>query len=319
MTAPRLTRSTRTAFAFPSRSACDAARVRRRAGAATALALACVAVAPRARAENAEAKACAQAYVEGQRLRQADQVVEASQQFLICARSVCPEVLRKDCVPWSASADKAVPTIVIEATDAQGQDLVDVHVTVDGRPFLDRIDGRAAPIDPGVHTLRYTTPGAAPIEQRVVIHEAEKDRHLRVTFATAAATPSASVPASSSAPAASGPPGGESRPTPTLVYVLGGVGVVALGGFTYMAIKFDGKVSDLDKCKPNCSESSVNSASETRTLSFIPLGIGVVSLGAAAYLYFSRPTRTTNEQARRPAFDVVSIPGGALTTLSGTF
>ena len=48
--------------------------------------------------EQTEKQVCAHAYVRGQRLRNSHKLVEANKQFLVCARDICPAVLRKDCV-----------------------------------------------------------------------------------------------------------------------------------------------------------------------------------------------------------------------------
>ena len=196
--------------------------------------------------------------------------------------------------------------MVVEARDAAGRDLVDVRVTLDGQSLVDRIDGRAVAVDAGVHTFKFETKGASPISRRVVIHEAEQNRRLQVTFPTGKKAP---------------PPKklDTGKRTPVAVYVLGGVGLVGLGGFTYMAVKFDNQVSNLDKCKGHCPQSSVDAASRTRTLSFIPLGIGVASLGVAAYLYFSPPDAEGGGREQAGCFDVQPVPGGALTTLRGRF
>ncbi len=284
------------------------ARAFRRGAAAALVALAFVCTGLPARAaDRSEKQICSKAYVQGQRLRNKHHLVEANKQFLVCARDACPAVLRKDCVQWSVEALKAIPTVVVEASDARGRDLVDVHVTLDGQSFVDRIDGRAKAVDPGVHTFTFETAGTSPISRRVVIHEAEQNRHLHVIFPLGKPAPSKPVPASSR--------------TPVAVYVLGGVGLVGLGGFTYMAVKFDHQVGELDKCKGHCAQSSVDAASRTRTLSFIPLGIGVASLGVAAYLYFSNFGNASGdrEQARLPRFDVQPVRGGALTSVRGRF
>jgi hypothetical protein len=281
--------------------------LRRGAGAGLlAFALMCTGLPARA-GDRSEKQLCSQAYVQGQRLRNKHRLVEANKQFLVCARDACPTVLRKDCVQWSVEAAKAIPTVVVEASDARGRDLVDVRVTLDGRSFVERIDGHAMPVDPGVHTFTFETDGTSPISRRMVIHEAEQNRHLHVTFPIGRKAPPEQPHVSSG--------------TPLAVYVLGGVGLVGLGGFTYMAVKFDHQVGELDKCKGHCAQSSVDAASRTRTLSFIPLGIGVASLGVAAYLYFSHQgsAQRDAEQGRLPRLDVEPVHGGAVTSLCGRF
>lgn len=301
-----------------SRSACEG-RARRSARRVEAglLALALISAGFPAWARGSkEKKVCSKAYVEGQRLRNSSQLVEARKQFLVCARDVCPSVLRRDCIRWGADAEQAIPTVVVEASDASGGDLVDVSVTLDDKPFVPRIDGSAQPVDPGVHTFRFETHGAQPIEKRVVIHTADKNRHIHVTFPIGGAkTPASSPPGQRKLAEAKADKG---KPL-TAVYVLGGVGVVSLGVFTYMALKFNSQLNDLDKCKGHCSQSSVDTANRTRTLSYVPLGIGVVALGVAAGLYFSGKSAGHSEKAAATRFDVEPVRGGAVTTFGGRF
>lgn len=301
-----------------SRSACEGSGrpALRRAGAGLIALTLITAGLPAWAAGKSEKKVCAKAYVEGQRLRNSDQLVEARKQFLVCARDVCPAVLRRDCIRWGAEAQQAIPTVVVEATDASGNDLVNVSVTIDGQPFVSRIDGSAQPVDPGVHTFRFEAQGAAPIEKRVVVHAADKNRHIHVTFPIGEKAPAPRAPSSQVKHDTSQP----STHRLTLpVYVLGGVGVVSLGVFTYMALKFDSQLNDLNRCKGHCSQSSVDSASNTRNLSYIPLGIGVVALGFAAGIYFAGHGAAHAEKSAATRFDVEPVRGGAVTTFRGRF
>jgi hypothetical protein len=272
---------------------------------------------------------CLGAYISAQRLRNEDKLVEAREQMLLCARDVCPATLKKDCTTWAGEVEQALPSVVIEARNADGGDVIDVKVTVDGKPFADRIDGKSRSINPGVHTFHYETEGAPAMDEKVAIRAGDKMRKLTVKFANkgkptpgaASATPNASTAPDSSAgpsPTSTADKPGE-RPVPTSVYILGGVGVVGLGVFTYFALKFDSQVSDLDSCKPRCQQSQVDDASTTRTISYVPLGIGVVGVGVATILYLTRPTASAKTEAAGPHFDVKQVTGGGLATFSTTF
>ncbi len=276
-----------------------------------------------------EKQVCLGAYISAQRLRQDDKLVGARDQLLVCGRDVCPAGIKKDCSQWLAEVDQATPTIVVEARTPDGSDLVDVHVTIDGQPFLDRLDGKEKALDPGVHTFRFEMEGAPTVQEKVVVHSGEKVRRLKVTLGSGASkADSGAGPAPTStgegAASSTGTEAGGDRPVPTLVYVFGGLGLVAAGTFTYFALKFDSQVSDLEKCKQaGCSQSQVDDASSTRTLSFIPLGVGVVSLGLATYFYLSRPTVNAEPaapaSARGPHFDFRQINGGGMATFGAQF
>jgi hypothetical protein len=92
------------------------------------------------------------------------------------------------------------------------------------------LDGRAKPIDPGQHTLRFETAGAAPIEQTLQIHEGEKNRTITASFAAASPAPAAVGPAAVAPPAAAAPSADTSRDHKPSVagFVVGGIGVAGL-------------------------------------------------------------------------------------------
>jgi len=277
-----------------------------------------------------EKQVCLGAYISAQRLRNEDKLVEAREQLLICARDVCPATLKKDCTTWAGEVEQALPSVVIDARNADGGDVIDVKVTVDGKPFADRIDGKPKSINPGVHTFHYETEGAPAMDEKVAIRAGEKMRKLTVKFAGKGKSPPGAATASPDTSASSDSPIGPvptstgdkvegNRPVPASVYILGGLGLAALGGFTYFALKFDGQVSDLDKCKPRCQQSQVDDASSTRTISYIPLGVGVVGIGVATILYLTRPTVETKGEAHGPRLDVRQVAGGGLATFSTSF
>ena len=56
---------------------------------------------PGASARGADAKAqCISAYEQGQQLKQESKLSQARKQLLVCARDVCPDMLRNDCEQW---------------------------------------------------------------------------------------------------------------------------------------------------------------------------------------------------------------------------
>lgn len=260
-------------------------------------------------------QACMDAYVQAQRLRREDKLLEAQEQLLVCAHNKCPKALRTDCVMWSAEVEESIPTVVFEVKGPDGTDLVDAKVMADGELVAEQIDGKPVPIDPGVHALRFEVEGQEPLEQQIVVRTGEKNRLVAVQFEP----DEPPVEEQLAVPEPVTADSGTKRPTPVAAYVLGGVGLAALGGFTYMALKFEGQVQDLEQCKPNCTQGQVDDASKTRTLSFIPLGVGLASLGAATYLYLTRPEQPPSEQARGPVLDVAPTVGGAFATIRASF
>jgi len=87
---------------------------------------------------------CLKASEDAQLLRIKTQLVAAREKLLVCSNDACPKLVKKDCSDWLDEVDHAMPTIVLGARDPDGADLVDVHVTLDGNPLADRLDGKPA-------------------------------------------------------------------------------------------------------------------------------------------------------------------------------
>lgn len=173
--------------------------------------------------------------------------------------------------------DQSIPTIVFDVRSASGEELTNVKVTQDGKPFLDKLDGKAVTVDLGPHVFRFepTDGKSQPLEQKTVIHEGEKNRRVSVT-----------LPAK-----ASEKKGDAERPIPAMAYVFGGVAVASLGAGAVFALRGSSDQSELDACKPSCSAEAVNSVSTSYAIADILLTAGVVSAVAAAYVFLARPTK----------------------------
>ena len=141
-------------------------------------------------------------------------------------------------------------------------------------------------------------------EGSLVIREADKARPVVVTFAGQVAPPGPSTP-------------DRERPgrIPTLVYVLGGVGVAALGVFVGLDVSGQSRYS---ACKSvACSSSTFDSIAVERDVTLTMGGLGVASLGAAAWFFFTRPAEPRSSSALH--FDVDGRRGGGVLRAVGTF
>lgn len=182
-----------------------------------------------ARADDLDRATCIQVYVAAQSDRKAGSLLRARQRLELCANTACPGMVQRDCSQWLDEVSRALPTIVLAARDDAGGDLRGATATVDGTPVA--LDGHPIPLDPGQHLVRVSTALAGTKEQSFVLAEGEHDRAVVVAFTTAKPAPLV----------AEGPP--PVRPTrssssvPLASWVLGGVGVVALGAFTYFAVR----------------------------------------------------------------------------------
>jgi hypothetical protein len=189
----------------------------------------------------ADDAACLAAASKGQKLRNAHQLVEARDQLRVCAAAGCPGVVQSDCVTWLAEVDKQVPGAVAAAKNGSGVDLVDVKVTVDGKPFAAKLDGQALPIDAGAHTFHFEAPDGTSVDRQVIIKEGDKAQEVSVVLGAPAQSPSTS-PGAVSAVAPE-----KSSTWRTAGWVLGGAGVVGLALGTVFGI-----VALSDKSSANC-------------------------------------------------------------------
>ncbi len=278
-----------------------------------------------------EKAACIASSDQAQSARDEGKYRTARASLVECSRDVCPGIVRRDCEKWLAELDAGQPTVVFGARDPKGNDVPGTHISIDGTPLLDHIDGKPTAVDPGEHVFRYEAPGAVFVEQRVVVRVNEKNRVL-----TAILMPQANASAAGSAPAVthaattdasssnSADTGGERAGVPVASWVLLGVAVAGGAGFAALGVSGQSDVSGMRAtggCAPNCPQSQVDSARLKLNLADASLGVGVVSLVTAAVLYFTRgdaaPASTTTAFDLRP--DLEARPGGAVASLRARF
>lgn len=288
---------------------------------ALGVAVACVGAPGAARADGQSDKAkCAQAYERTQRERKAGKLRAARDQAVECGRSACAAFIIKDCNRWLGEIDAIMPSVVFSAKHGEDKDITDVSVYVDDEPLQDHLTGMAVSVDPGRHTFRFERDGSDPIKKRILIREGEKARIIRVRFPVA---PASGAEAESVTPA----PGGQAKERdPALAYVLGGVGIGAIGLFGYLAATGvhdeNAARSGPDKCAPDCPASRVDSIKRKYQYADISLGVGVVCVGIATYLLLrdsggegaSDPGTTA-----RVHVDVAPTAHGAVGGVSGRF
>lgn len=226
---------------------------------------------------------CADAYENGQRLRKAYQLRAAHAQLLVCAADTCPAFMKQDCARWLGEVDASTPTIVVLARDADGRALEAVHVTMDGHPLADRLDGRAIPVDPGQHDMTYQS-GDQTLTERVVVAEGSKNQQIVADFGKLKreAAPAPAAPPSESAPASTA----GMRPIPKATWVLGGIAAVGAVSFATFAIL--GR--SVQSCAPDCTRSQVDDLRRDYVIADVSWITGLVAAGAALYFYLTAPT-----------------------------
>lgn len=205
-----------------------------------------------ARAEDKAA--CLQAASKGQSLRDQGKLVEAREQFRLCAAQGCPQMVVQDCGGWLSDVEKNLPTVVVTAKDGSGNDLVDVQVTVDGQLLLSKLTGEALPMDPGPHTFHFATSGGTSTDRQVLVKQGDKNQEVAAVLGAAAPTatpPPAPPPAPAASRAVQTPSSSSGSGWRTAGWVLGGLGIVGLGVGTVFGIVAMG-----DKNSAHCDASN---------------------------------------------------------------
>jgi hypothetical protein len=253
-------------------------------------------------------EACSDAYSDSQLRRRNNELLLARQKLRLCASEACPSFARNDCADWLGQVEKAIPSVVLEAKDDKGY-VFDVTVTMDGAVLATQLDGKPIDIDPGAHIFRFvrastannpanSPPNNPPIEQQIIVHAGEKGRPVTASWVTPKAAPPAGSETSARREAPEVP---MERPVPKVAYVLGGVGIVGLGAFTYFGLSGNAKKSSLSSsCSPFCSDSDVSGVQTRYLVADIALAVGVVSLATAAVLIVTRPERPIAAALRTP-------------------
>jgi hypothetical protein len=267
-------------------------------------------------------------------------------------------MVRDDCSRRLDELEKVQPTIVFDAKDASGHDVVAVKVTVDGKLVTERLVGTALAVDPGEHTFTFTLPGGAPVTQTFVIKEGVKDRHEGIVLAGAPAplapgsgpsqvpapppAPSSTpavvpqpppTPASSSSEPPPEPPPGASQGSgvgtqKVLGLVAGGFGVAGIAvGSVFGMMTISQKNQQVADCPAGttCSPSSYSQASNARstgmsdgTISTVGFIAGGALLAGGLALFFTAHSAPQPQNAGLVVAPSVG-PGSGGMLLRGEF
>jgi len=265
--------------------------------------------APEARGTD-EKNSCVASYDSSQELRRDQRLGRAREELRSCSRAACPALVRTDCIAWLEQLQAEFPTLAIRA-EKDGSDVANVKVIVDNEVVATRLDGSSLEVEPGEHTLRFETDGAAAVVLKLVVREREKDRLVPVSFVSASHAPEGA--ASTETPRFS-------RTVPLGIFVLGGIGVAGFLTFGVLGLVGRNGESSLEStCKPDCSQAAIGKVRTEYIVADAALGIGAAALVSAGLWYFLRPRRPY-EAPPNPG-GVALVPGrdGAVLKWNGTF
>lgn len=288
----------------------NAVRLARRISAVAGASMVLTAAGPALAQDRA---ACDAAYDQAQTFRDQKKLTLAREQLRVCARSTCPRSMVKDCVGWLAETERAIPSVVLVATDASGSAMASVKVTIDGAGTPRALDGTSWDVDPGSHTFSFVAPDGTKADKSVMVVEGQRDQRVSVAF-TAAPKPAAvpepvptPTPASAPEPAASP----TSFPYKTVGFVTGGVGVAGLvAGSIFGAMALSTKGSNCPT-ETTCAPGTAQKALEQGTVSTVAFVAGGVLAAAGVTLVLLAP-KSDSGSARIEATPTLATGAGGI-------
>jgi len=288
----------------------------------SAVAALVVSIAPRAFADPKTE--CINAADQGQSARDDGRYHAARDAFATCSRAVCPKPVAASCTKWSRELDDAMPTVVLSAKDASGQDVTQVRVTEGGAILATNLDGKPVEMDPGAHKLHFEHEGAEPIDENVVIKAGEKLRAISVAFKPVVETVAPKPEEKKSS-------GGGARVATTVVLGVLGVGGLATG--IAMGVSSQGDASTAQTIRSGipsnacvgaggsttaCQNlaSAVDAQNRDATISVAMYVAGGVFAAAAVVAWFAWP-KPKSDASEKPALSIVVGP--AFAGVRGSF
>jgi hypothetical protein len=239
-------------------------------------------------------QACVTAYEETQIAMRRSRLREARAALQTCLDEACPSPLRSDCAGWLKEVETRTPSVVVELL-VDGVAAREGKLYVDGQLREGGLDGRAMEVDPGSHAFRVEVGAAREGTAETIVREGEKLKVVKITIGSSpqpASPKLVPMPSETSRPPPS-PPMVTTRPVPFGVYAAGALSGLALAGFGVFAISGAGAKSDLDACKPECSQERIDDVRADFIRADVFLGVAAVALGIATYLYVTRPSVQT--------------------------
>jgi hypothetical protein len=252
-----------------------------------------------ARAADPAVAECLGAAESSVTLRHQHKLLDARAQLLKCSAPSCPGDVREECIRHVVEINAAMPTIVFEAQDASGTDLISVKVLMDGHPITERLDGTPVAIDPGAHTFTFERAGQTTIRKQFAIREGEKNRRERIVFGglnppahPQATGPASVLPSSTDQQQSAEPAAGSFGARRVLAIVAAGVGAVGLGIGIVYGLESKSKHDQAQNiCPGTCMTQTDNNlwrdaihAGDIATIGFVVAGVG---LAGGAVLWFT--------------------------------
>lgn len=210
-----------------------------------------------------------------------------------------------------------LPRLLVHVPDSAR--VAGLKLALDGAPLRQAAWGVAFPVDPGKRVVRATAPGFEAWSTSIEM-SARANQTIdvpRLTELPAAPT----EPRPKAAPVADVDTGQRQR---LVGYVVGGIGVAALGVGSYFGIQAIRKRSQSDDECPNerCTDEGVrlnDAAKKDANFANLGIGLGLVGVGVGTYLLLSSGGSPEEGKPRAPSAAFVPLRRGGAVSVRGVF
>lgn len=213
---------------------------------------------------------CARAYEQSQRLQQRGENGKALAAAERCAQPTCPALLAEECKPWVAQIKKQLARLEVHVIGPDGCSARDAAIEIDR---VKHAQSAALFVDPGIHEVRVVDTATKRIADKTINATTGEVHVVELGFAPAGAV--CTAPGESAA-----------RGVPKVAVGLGIAGGALLLTGVVLGVIGAVKRSDLDACKPGCSNDDIDGARTFFVAGDVIGAVGIVTLGAATAAFF---------------------------------
>lgn len=140
-------------------------------------------------APYAHAETCDAAREQAGTLHEQNHLLEAREHYRACLSSCvsgspADVEATKSCSEGLQRLEERIPSVVLSATEANGQRLTDVSVVMDGRSLTAKLDGSAIEVEPGSHAFVFTHAGTSK-SLLFSANEGQREQEVKVVFGSA--------------------------------------------------------------------------------------------------------------------------------------
>jgi hypothetical protein len=236
------------------------------------VATAALGLAPRA-ARADERVECANAYEQTQRAQQKSTLLAALEDAERCARPTCPALLSTECSRWTTEIRSKIPNLVIRVRGSDGCSHDGAKIEVSGASRKED-DSDTILVDPGVHHVKVTDPVSDRWKIQTMDFAPGERRDIDVDFGAPDAT--------CGPPPKPETPRRAARTSLVLGAIGGGLVVTGVGLGIIGAVKR----SDLDSCKPGCSQDRIDAVRPFFVSGDVVSAIGLLTIGAGVVAWY---------------------------------